>query len=100
MSEENYGMVASFEDTPSLYHAAEKVRDAGFNIWDTFIFSYSWNARGTSQARSKVPIFTFVEPLEATGTTVMQYMNAFDYPLIVGGYPFFSPVFPFRSCMS
>ena len=22
-------------------------------------------------------------------------MNAFDYPLIVGGYPFFSPVFPF-----
>ena len=32
MSEEIYGMVASFKDTPSLYHAAEKVRDAGFSL--------------------------------------------------------------------
>ena len=36
MSEEIYGMVASFKDTPSLYYAAEKVRDAGSRHWDTY----------------------------------------------------------------
>ena len=98
MSEEIYGMVASFKDTPSLYHAAEKVRDAGFKYWDTYSsFPIHGMPEAQGQARSKVPIFTFVGGLTGLtlGTAMVWYMNAFDYPLIVGGYPFFSPVFPF-----
>ena len=26
---------------------------------------------------------------------IVWYMNAFDYPLIVGGKPYFSPIYPF-----
>ena len=49
------------------------------------------------QARSKVPIFTFLGGITGftVGTLLVWYMNYFDYPLIVGGKPFFSPVFPF-----
>ena len=98
MSEEIYGMVASFKDTPSLYHAAEKVRDAGFKHWDTdSSFPIHGMPEAQGQVRSKVPIFTFAGGLTGLtlGTLMVWYMNAFDYPLIVGGYPFFSPVFPF-----
>ena len=47
--------------------------------------------------RSKVPFFTFFGGI--TGTTIavlmVWFMNAYDYPLIVGGKPYFSPIFPF-----
>ena len=33
-SNELFGYVAEFEDVSELYHAAEKVRDAGFRRWD------------------------------------------------------------------
>ena len=69
MSEEIYGMVASFKDTPSLYHAAEKVRDAGFKHWDTYSsFPIHGMPEAQGQARSKVPIFTFAGGL--TGLTL------------------------------
>ena len=60
MSEEIYGIVASFKDTPSLYNAAEKVRDAGFKHWDTYSsFPIHGMPEAQGQARSKVPMFTF-----------------------------------------
>jgi len=95
---ERYGLIASFKDTPSLFHAAEKVRDAGYKKWDTYSsFPVHGMPAAQGQARSKVPIFTFVAGVSgfALGTFIVWYMNAYDYPLIVGGKPFFSPVFPF-----
>lgn len=95
---ENYGIIASFPDTPSLFHAAEKVRDAGYKKWDTYSsFPVHGMPAAQGQPRSKVPVFTFCGGLTGfiTGTTIVWYMNAYDYPLIVGGQPFFSPVFPF-----
>jgi hypothetical protein len=49
------------------------------------------------QPRSKVPVFTFLGGMTGftIGTLMVWYMGAYDYPLIVGGMPFFSPVFPF-----
>ena len=81
MSEEIYGMVASFKDTPSLYHAAEKVRDAGFKYWDTYSsFPVHGMPEAQGQARSKVPIFTIIGGLTGLtlGTAMVWYMNAFD----------------------
>ena len=97
-STELYGVVASFKNTPALFHAAEKVRDAGYKCWDTYSsFPVHGMPKAQGQARSKVPVFTFVGGLTGftLGTLMVWYMNAFDYPLIVGGMPFFSPVFPF-----
>ena len=31
-----YGLIAEFENTSSVLHAAESVRNAGFRKWDVF----------------------------------------------------------------
>ena len=37
MSEsETHGILATFPNTPAFFHAAEKVRDAGYKKWDTY----------------------------------------------------------------
>lgn len=95
---DKYGIIASFADTPSFFHAAEKVRDAGYKKWDTYSsFPVHGMPEAQGQPRSKVPIFTFVGGITgfSLGLVMVWYMNAFDYPLIIRGQPFFSPVFPF-----
>ena len=97
-TKKKYGLIARFKDCPDLYHAAKKVRDSGFKKWDVFA---ALPIHGIDQAmglkRSKVPFFTFLGGL--TGFTcamlMVWYMNAYDYPLTVGGKPYFSPIFPF-----
>ena len=88
--------MASFQ-TRLLFSRSRKVRDAGFKKWDTYSsFPYGMpEAQG--QARSKVPIFTFCGGITGftLGTLIVWFMNSYDYPLIVGAQPFFSPVFPF-----
>jgi hypothetical protein len=95
---ESHGIIATFPDTPSFFHAAEKVRDAGYKKWDTYSsFPVHGMPAAQGQPRSKVPIFTFCGGIcgFTLGTLIVWYMNAYNYPLIVGGKPFFSPVFPF-----
>ncbi|QXD22904.1 DUF3341 domain-containing protein [Opitutia bacterium ISCC 51] len=93
-----YGLAADFENPLALMKAAEKCRDEGFKSWDCIT---PFPVHGLDDAmglkRSKVPFFTFIGGSIGfcTGTFIAWYMNAFDYPLIVGGKPFFSPVFPF-----
>jgi len=95
---EKYGIIASFSDTPALFHAAEKVRDAGYKKWDTYSsFPVHGMPEAQGQARSKVPIFTFIGGITGfcVGLLMVWWMNAYDYPLIIRGQPYFSPVFPF-----
>ena len=95
---DTHALIASFADTPALFHAAEKVRDAGYKKWDTYS-SFPVHGMPAAQGlpRSKVPIFTFIGGVTGflLGLFTVWYMNAFDYPLIVRGQPYFSPVFPF-----
>ncbi len=93
-----HSIIASFSDTLSFFHAAEKVRDAGFKKWDTYSsFPVHGMPEAQGQSRSKVPVFTFFGGITGftIGTLIVWYMNYFDYPLIVGGKPYFSPLFPF-----
>ena len=34
MAAQPYGLIATFETAPELYHAGERVRDAGYRNWD------------------------------------------------------------------
>ena len=34
MAAQTYGLIASFDTVPDVYHAAEQVRDAGYKYWD------------------------------------------------------------------
>ncbi len=93
-----YCLLGTFTKTPEFFEAAGKVRDAGYKKWDTFTpFPVHGLDAQMGMKRSKVPMFTFCGGLFGfcLGTLITWYMNGWDYPLIVGGKPFWSPVFPF-----
>lgn len=93
-----YGMLAEYATPADLMHAAEKVRDQGFRRWDVFS---PFPIHGMNQAmglkNSKVGWFGFLGGVTgyATGMIMIWWMNAHDYPIIVGGKPMFSPYYAF-----
>lgn len=93
-----YGLVAAFDTTPDFYHACEQVRDAGFSQWDAIT---SFPIHGLDAAmgvrRSKVPRFSLAGGIIGfcTGMSLIFWTGAWEYPLLVGGKPYFSPMFAF-----
>src|SRR5438552_4607872 len=90
----SYGMIAEFRTAASILHAAEKVRDAGFRKWDVFTpFPVHGMDRAMGLKNSKVGWFAFIGGVigYTTGMLMIWFMNAFDYPIVVGGKPMFSP---------
>ena len=93
-----YGLVAAFDTTPDFFHACEQVRDAGFSQWDALT---SFPVHGLDAAmgvrRSKVPRFSLAGGITGfcTGMSLIWWTGAWEYPLIVGGKPYFSPMFAF-----
>lgn len=93
-----YGLIGTFSKTPAFFEAVAKVRDAGFSRWDTFTpFPVHGLDGQMGLTRSKVPSFTLIGGLIGftLGCLITWYMNSFDYPLIVGGKPYWSPIYPF-----
>lgn len=94
----HYGLIASFKNITEVCTAAEKIRDAGFKRWDLYSPLPIHNIHEImGLKRSKVSVITLFGGITGflTGMAIVYYMNAYDYPLIVGGKPFFSPIFPF-----
>ena len=93
-----YGILALFETAADIYEAAGKVRKAGYQDWDVITpFPVHGMDSKMGLRRSRVPIFTFIGGFIGfwTGMFIAWYMGAYDYPLIVAGMPFFSPIFNF-----
>jgi len=89
-----YGLIAEFESAADILHAAERVRDAGFRRWDVFTpFPVHGMDRAMGLKNSKVGWFSFIGGVTGytTGMVMIWWMNAFDYPILVGGKPMFSP---------
>ena len=79
-------------------HAAEQVRDAGYKFWDCITpCPVHGLDRAMGVKRSKVPRISLVGGITGfcTGMSMIWWTNAYDYPLAVGGKPFFSPMFAF-----
>lgn len=94
MSEQNYGISAEFDSAAAVLDAAKKVRDAGYRRWDVFSpFPVHGLEKVMGLGNSKVGWFSFLFGAGAfIGTLLMiWYMNDFDYPIIIGGKPMFSP---------
>ena len=93
-----FGMLAEYATPADLMHAAEKIRDAGFRRWDVFS---PFPIHGMNQAmglkNSKVGWFGFIGGVAGytTGMIMIWWMNAYDYPILVGGKPMFSPFYAF-----
>jgi hypothetical protein len=89
-----YGIIAEFDTPADVLHAAQAVRDAGFRRWDVFT---PFPIHGMDQAMglkdSKVGWISFIAAClgYTTGMIMIWWMNAYDYPIIVGGKPMFSP---------
>ncbi len=98
MAAQPYGLIATFDKTPDVYHAAELVRDAGYRNWDVITpFPVHGLDKAMGLKRSIVPRISLVGGLTGftTGMTMMWWTGAYDYKLVVGGKPFFSPMFAF-----
>ena len=103
MSDSNthFGLLAEFDTPAGTMVAAAKVRDAGFKRWDVYT---PYPVHGMDAAmglgNSRVGWFTF--SLGCTGFTLAMlmiwYMNAYSYPITVGGKPNFSPMSSFPVC--
>lgn len=86
-----HGVLARFDTPAAVYHAAEKVRDAGYRKWDCHT---PFPVHGLDEAmgiqRTNLPLL--VACIGLTGATLgflMQWwMSAVDYRLVVQGKPY------------
>ena len=97
-SSTKYGLLAEFDTTADVLHAAARVNEAGFKRWDVYTpFPVHGMDEAMGLGNSKVGWFTFCGG--ATGLTLgmlmMWWMNNYDYGLVVGGKPMYSPIFTF-----
>lgn len=94
ISPNTFGIMAEFETPADAMHAAEQVRDAGFRRWDVFT---PYPVHGMDKAmglkNSRVGWFSFIGGCTgyATGMLMIWFLNAVDYPVLIGGKPMFSP---------
>lgn len=98
MAASTHGLIASFDTAADIYHAAQKVRDAGFKNWDCITPCPVHGLDGAMGVRrSKVPRFSLAGGIVGfiTGMSLIYFTGAVDYQLIVGGKPLFSPMFAF-----
>jgi len=89
-----FGLLAEFATPAELMQAASQVRAAGFQRWDVFSpYPIHGMDKAMGLRNSKVGWFTFIGGVAGyfTGMLMIWWMNAYDYPLIVGGKPMFSP---------
>ncbi|MEO1009511.1 MAG: DUF3341 domain-containing protein [Planctomycetota bacterium] len=86
-----HGVLAEFATPADVYHAAEKVRDAGFKKWDVFSpFPIHGIDEAMGIARTKLPLIVAMGGFTGIGCALaMQYwMTGVDYPIVVQGKPY------------
>jgi len=89
-----YGLIAEFDSPAAVLRAAEKVRDAGFRRWDVFSpFPVHGLDKVMGFRNSLVGWFALIFGSGAfIGSMLMiWFMNGYDYPILTGGKPMFSP---------
>jgi hypothetical protein len=98
MTAQYYGFMAEFDSPAAILSAAEKIRAAGYCRWDAFTpFPIHGLDKVAGFKNSLVGWFALLFGGVAFVATMglIWFSNAFDYPLIVGGKPMFSPPMSF-----
>src|SRR5688572_17163640 len=89
-----YALLAEFDTPADIMHAAETIRDKGFTRWDVYTpFPIHGMDAAMGMKASKVGWFAFLGGVTGytSGMLMIWWMNAVDYPIIIGGKPMFSP---------
>jgi hypothetical protein len=82
--------LAEFESADAAVHAAEKVRDAGFERWDVHTpYPVHGMDKAMGLADSRLGWIVLLCGLTGVSLAVLmiQWMNGYDYPLVIGGKP-------------
>jgi hypothetical protein len=82
--------LAEFDTPDAIIQAAEKVRDAGYEKWDVHT-PYPVHGMDKAMGLGDSGLGWIVLLCGLTGVTaavtMMQWMNGYDYPLVIGGKP-------------
>jgi hypothetical protein len=82
--------LAEFDSPDAIVHAAEKVRDAGYEKWDVHT-PYPLHGMDKAMGLGDSRLGWIVLLCGLTGVTaaitMIQWMNGVDYPLVIGGKP-------------
>jgi hypothetical protein len=83
-------LLAEFETPDEIIGAAKRVRDAGYQRWDVHT-PYPVHGMDAAMGLSDSPLGWIVLASGLTGllaaAIMMQWMNGYDYPLVIGGKP-------------
>lgn len=93
MDKKLYGILAEFDSATELVDAATEVRKAGYTKTDAFSpFPLHEIDAALGIPRSKLPYIVFGGGIIGlfTGLALQVFVHVIDYPLNVGGRPFFS----------
>ncbi len=86
-----YGILAQFATPAALYHACERVRDAGFTRWDAHTpFPVHGLEGAMGIRRSPLPWIVLVTGLTgaALGFVLQWWVHTTAYPLVISGKPY------------
>jgi hypothetical protein len=89
----HYGVLAEFASVSELYHACEKVRDAGYTRWDAHTpFPVHGLDRAMGLKRSPMPFIVLAGGLlgAAGGFALQWWVHTIEYPLTISGKPYFT----------
>jgi hypothetical protein len=82
--------LAEFDTADAALHAAEKVRDAGFEKWDVHTpYPVHGMDKAMGMPDSRLGWIVLIAGLTGLtlAVTMIQWMNGYDYPLVIGGKP-------------
>lgn len=88
-----YGLMAEFDDPEELVAAAERARDEGYRRMDAYT---PFPVHGLSEAlgvrRTRLPLLVLIGGIVGgiSGFALQYYISVIDYPLNIGGRPYFS----------
>lgn len=85
-----HGIIAEFADPTAVYHAAERVRDAGYNRWDVHSpFPIHGIEEAMGVKRTILPVIVLAVALSgAVGGLLLQWwISGVDYVLVDQGKP-------------
>lgn len=88
-----FGIVAEFDSAGSLLNAASKLADQGYTKFDAHSpFPIHGMDDAMKLGQSKLPLIVFVCGLTGclAGLGLQAWIHVIDYPLVIGGKPFFS----------
>ena len=88
-----HGLLAQYESPADIFHACEKVRDAGYQRWDSCTpFPVHGLDKAMGLKPSRLPWMVLLGGLFG-GTFAMAFLiwvSAYEYPLNIGGKPTWS----------